>query len=241
MALALTGNLPDNGQGLDADILRAEFANITQNANTLISPLTGDVAAGSNKITGLAAGTTAGDAVRYEQLGMNLLATASASSSASITFSSGLTSAYNKYIIDLINVVPSTDGANIFAQLSVAGVFQDGASDYAYARYGGTTATTPSAEFTADDTETAMVMAASIGNSTGEGLCGSVTLWAPAGTSIVKMLRWDVNYIHSIGLYTIISGGGFLRNTAAVDGLRFGMSSGTITSGEFALFGVRKA
>jgi hypothetical protein len=51
---------------LTASDLNAEFNNLLQNTNSLISPLTANLAAGGFKVTGLAAATVAGDAVRYE-------------------------------------------------------------------------------------------------------------------------------------------------------------------------------
>ena len=48
--------------------LNAEFNNILNNPISLISPLTANVAAGGFKITGLGAGSAAGDSVRLEQL-----------------------------------------------------------------------------------------------------------------------------------------------------------------------------
>lgn len=53
---------------MTASDLNSSFTQITSNALSLISPLTGNLAAGSNKITGLAAATANGDAVRFEQI-----------------------------------------------------------------------------------------------------------------------------------------------------------------------------
>lgn len=49
--------------------LNSEFNNILNNANTLISPSTANIAMGGYKLTGLAAGSTAGDSVRWEDSG----------------------------------------------------------------------------------------------------------------------------------------------------------------------------
>lgn len=55
--------------------LNAEFNNILNNAVSLLSPLLANLAAGSFKITGLGAGTVAGDSVRLEQVGLATLTT----------------------------------------------------------------------------------------------------------------------------------------------------------------------
>ena len=57
MALTLIASPVDNTTVLTASIWTTEFNQIYQNALSLISPLTGDLAAGGNKITGLSLGT----------------------------------------------------------------------------------------------------------------------------------------------------------------------------------------
>src|SRR3990167_2748024 len=59
MALTLLTTPVDNTTVLTATIWISEFNNIYQNALSLISPLTSDLAAGGNKITGLSIGTVA--------------------------------------------------------------------------------------------------------------------------------------------------------------------------------------
>ena len=66
MSLARVKNFVQ-GEVLTATDLNAEFNNILSNALALVSPLGADLAAGSHKITGLAAGFQTGDALRFEQ------------------------------------------------------------------------------------------------------------------------------------------------------------------------------
>ncbi len=56
------------GEVVTSASLNAEFDNILANPTTLISPLARDFAAGSAKITGLAAGTAAGNSVRFQDV-----------------------------------------------------------------------------------------------------------------------------------------------------------------------------
>lgn len=60
------------GEVLTAADLNASFTNIISNAADLVSPFTKNISAGSFKLTTLAAATTAGDAVRYEQIGPSI-------------------------------------------------------------------------------------------------------------------------------------------------------------------------
>ena len=66
--------------------LNAEFNSILNNANSLISPFTANVAAGGFKLTGLGAATTAGDALRYEQAGIKLSTRQATTSGTAINF-----------------------------------------------------------------------------------------------------------------------------------------------------------
>lgn len=57
-----------SGEVLTASDLNASFTNILNNANSLISPSTANIAMGGYKLTGLGVGSADGDSVRYEQL-----------------------------------------------------------------------------------------------------------------------------------------------------------------------------
>lgn len=91
-------------QALINDVAAAITQSLSKDGQTA---MTGNLPAGGNKITGLAAGTTAGDSVRYEQISASALATilatdpaairtaiaaAAAGSNADITALTGLTS-----------------------------------------------------------------------------------------------------------------------------------------------------
>lgn len=53
---------------LTAADLNSSFSQLINNAADMVSPLTKNIAAGTFKLTGLGAGTAAGDSLRYEQL-----------------------------------------------------------------------------------------------------------------------------------------------------------------------------
>ena len=82
--------------------LNAEFNNILNNPIALISPLTANVAAGTFKITGLGAGSTAGDSVRYEQAVLQNRSTVASSATPDI-FASTV-----GYIVDYTGGVTTT-------------------------------------------------------------------------------------------------------------------------------------
>ena len=73
-----------SGEILTSSDLNAEFNNILNNATSLVSPLTANLAAGSFKLTGLGAGSAAGDSVRLEQVGLAALTTIASATSPDI-------------------------------------------------------------------------------------------------------------------------------------------------------------
>ena len=224
---------------LEPTDLNAEFNNILNNATSLISPLTANLAAGSNKITGLAAATANGDAVRYEQLGWTLIQTQDASASATIDFTSGLSTTYSQYIILLKNIVPVTNDVELWLRVSQSAAFLSGASDYWYTWLSHTTAPADTNESSSGNTR--LQLSTAMSNVASKSLSGMIQFSDPAGTGNNKSFIWRNVWGSSAATLRGSSGvGEFQLNTTAIDGLRFLMSTGSIASGTFALYGVRK-
>ncbi len=75
----------------------------------------------------------------------------------------------------------------------------------------------------------------------GMGLAGTVGLFNPSGTTIHKLLQYNLTYSNG-GLSNFVSlsvGSAQYQATTAVNGIRFLMSSGTIASGTFRLYGIK--
>ena len=70
----------------------------------------------------------------YAGSSLALIQSQSASASAQVDFTSGITSAYSEYVLKMIDVVPATNGTNLNFRVSEDGgaTFKAGASDYAY-------------------------------------------------------------------------------------------------------------
>ena len=65
-----------------------------------------------------------------------------------------------------------------------------------------------------------------------------LTLYSPSDTNIYTMADWIATYSRDGGSCNILRGGVQFKQTAAVDGIRFYMSSGNIDSGVFKLYGL---
>jgi hypothetical protein len=180
---------------------------------------------------------------------MVLLASATASNSASIDFTSGIDSTYDEYVILFNNVVPATNGAQLYMRVSTnnGSSWESGGTDYGYTSTGlnsvGTAvsiASNGAAWMQIAGTSTADF---GLGNAAGRSSRGRVEISLPSSSSINKKLGWKTGWSSEGGtnyLYTL-SGEGEYRATTAINGIRFLMSSGNITSGSFYLYGVKKS
>lgn len=219
--------------------LNAMVANIHNNALALISPLTGNLAAGSNKITDLATGSAAGDSVRYEDIGLRLIQTQAAAASATIDFTAGLTATYDEYIVKITDIVPATNNADFWLRVHQAGAFLSGASDYAHARLDFTSAVSSGVDGSGATTK--IILANGLSSFVFNSLNAELRFHRPSATTNRKQFQWQADWERSDSNEVGAVGSGDLRlNTLAIDGIRFMMSTGDITSGTFALYGVRK-
>ena len=173
---------------------------------------------------------------------MILLATETASSSATISFTSSIDSTYKEYIIKFYDVHPATD--NVTFQVN----FRDGSSAY--------DATKTSSAFYAHEGESSdtgfgyggsqdlaqatgvQPLLGSLGNGNDECASGELILYDPSSTTYVKHYMVKTQYYHQGNYSQIYYVAGYCNVTAAIDGVQFSMSSGNIDAGTFKLYGV---
>jgi hypothetical protein len=173
-----------------------------------------------------------------------LLQTLTASSSANLSFTSGIDDTYKEYIFKCIDIHPATD--NVAFQIN----FRDGGTDYDATK----TTTFFDAGHSEDDSTVASIaydtgadvaqgtgnarLSRNQGNGNDESCAGFVNLYDPSSTTFVKHFQtnfqgYDRNNIHYSGF-----GAGYCNVTAAIDGVQFAFSSGNIDSGTIKMYGV---
>lgn len=175
--------------------------------------------------------------------GIVLLATRTASASASLDFTSLITSTYDTYVFEIQDIVPTTNSVSFGVRTSTNnGVAWDsGSSDYVIA---GRSNNSGSATFEALNNAGSIIgtiSSPSIGLSTDatRSFSGKVTLFNPLGTR-TRMIKFDTSFVGSTGAL-IDCNGTVLRNSAAdVDAIQFLTSSGTIASGIIRMYGISK-
>jgi hypothetical protein len=177
--------------------------------------------------------------------GLNLISTQTASSSSTISFTSGIDSTYKEYIFKFINIHPSSNTTNLQINAST-----DGGSNYNATK----TTTFFLAYHTESDSATALQYYANrdlaqstsaqqivtIGSTNDDSASGTLHLFSPSDTTFVK---------HFISRMVAPTGestqnckdtyvAGYFNTTSAIDAIQFSMSSGSIESGVIKLYGV---
>ena len=172
------------------------------------------------------------------------IATQTASSSASISFTSGIDSTYKEYIFYFVNIHPSGDGSQFLFNLSA-----DTGSNYNVTK----TTTSFRSFHSEDDSATGLAyytggdlaqstdfqrFADSLGNDNDQSLSGTFTLFNPSSTTFVKHFIANVNYSYDADYSLQYFMAGYGNTTSAVDAIQFKMNSGNIDSGTIKLYGV---
>jgi hypothetical protein len=170
---------------------------------------------------------------------------ADASTSASIEFDSSDFNAtlYDAYCFVLMNIIPATDGDDLFFRTSNDGgsTFDAGASDYNYSswNYDGVVRADPT---TSRIPLNAVVTNYHLGSDAGDdGIGGTVWLHGPHLAKKTKV-TWQTGYDADVLTGHAFSiGTGQREAQEVVDGVQFIMSSGTIESGTITMYGMRNA
>ena len=174
-----------------------------------------------------------------------LISEQTASSSANISFTSGIDSTYKEYIFKFINIHPSNNNVTLLFNMST-----DGGSNYNVTK----TTTFFRTTHTEDDATTNLgyvdrydiaqgtgrqIIGFDIGNADDASCSGELYLFSPSNTTFVKHFIANTNRMTaSNSAETFVSGYG--NTTSAVDAVDFAISAGTIDSGIIKMYGITK-
>ena len=177
---------------------------------------------------------------------LNLISTQTASSSSSLSFTSGLDSTYKEYIFKFINIHPatnaakfrligSTDGGSSYGVATTTTMFE------AWVDESGSNATVRYED--GDDvaqSSSAFPLSTGIGSDDDESLSGFLHLFEPSNSTLVTHFLTSTQHVN--GSSTPYSNsarvGGYFNTASAIDAIQFSMSSGSIESGVIKMYGV---
>ena len=175
-----------------------------------------------------------------------LIATQTASSSSTISFTSGIDSTYKEYIFKFINIHPA-DVSEFQFNLSA-----DSGSNYNVTKTttffrpthrengadGGITYRTPAdlAQGTGFQSLTQALGDTAVDNDASAS--GYLHLFNPSSTTFVKHFIAEVQHVHNNDYSMDVFVAGYGNTTSAIDAVQFKASSGNIDSGTIKLYGV---
>ena len=176
---------------------------------------------------------------------LNLISTQTASSSSTISFTSGIDSTYDEYVFRFYDIHPATDSVNFYVNFSI-----DGGSNYNVTKtttwfyaYHDEAGTTTSLEYNtgldlAQGTGNQPIME-NIGNDNDQSGSGFLTLYNPSSTTFVKHFTAQTADIIGVDYTENAFIGGYANTTSAVNGVKFVLESGNIDAGTIKLYGLK--
>jgi hypothetical protein len=172
-----------------------------------------------------------------------LLSTQTASSSSTISFTSGIDSTYKEYIFKFFDIHAGTDNVNFTVG------FRDGSTDYDATKtttysYGYNTEASGGGTLEYEDSGDLaqgtgfQYLSSQMGTGNDECLVGTLHLFDPSSTTFVKHFISTTNIYDRADISVNLYVAGYCNVTAAIDGVQFKMSSGNIDSGTIKMYGV---
>ena len=173
---------------------------------------------------------------------MTLLATETASSSSTISFTSGIDSTYKEYQIHFMDVHPSGDGAELQVNFRDGSTAYDASktSTFFMAQHSEADATSSGYEdgFDLANGTGFQYLNRNTGNDNDQATSGILTLYDPSNTTFVKHFISRTNTIMSTDKQEDAYVAGYCNTTSAIDGVQFKFASGNIDAGTFKLYGI---
>jgi hypothetical protein len=169
---------------------------------------------------------------------LTFISAATASTSDSIDFT--LPSGYDEYEIRILNALPSADSQHMWMRTSTDGgaTYDSGASDYWW-NMSNIANGTESLDFDAADSK--MSIAVNVGNVAGEALSGVYRITLPADATPTMISGYGLSWRFGNGNIAHGAFSGQRLSFADVDAVQILPASGTLISGKFALYGVKRS
>lgn len=165
--------------------------------------------------------------------GWNYLVTETASSSASLAFTSVVTSTYINYVLLFSNVLPATAGDTLNLTVS-----NDNGSTYVVTNYQSGITSFPYNSTTASNVNTTSTCYLSAALATTVGACGAVYMTVQSGAVFVA--TGDVTYFANSTNLISTSNINSYNTSTTMNAFKITMSTGNISTGTFTLFGISK-
>ncbi len=166
---------------------------------------------------------------------LNLIQKLTASSSATISFTSGINTNFPTYVVKIRNMIAATGASTLQMLYST-----DGGSTYLSSNYYSTFISNNTASVVHSGTGASAQFSIMLLCSSTNVLNGQIVLY---DLGVAKQMTYRCNFItvNSDGNIAMTNNGGTQKSTTAINAVRFQMSSGNIASGDFYLYGVNES
>jgi len=170
------------------------------------------------------------------------IATTTASSSASLSFTSGIDSTYKEYMFFFNNLHPQTDDTKLVFQTTTDGSnFNTTLTNTYFLARNQEDNSSRALGYSADDEQAQGTAFQRLNESTGsdndQSVSGHMHLFEPSSTTFVK--HYISRTVSIFDRATDVFGAGYFNTTSAITGIQFKMSSGNIDSGTITMYGVK--
>jgi len=177
-----------------------------------------------------------------------LLATATASSSSSISFTSLIDDTYKEYVFEFINIHPATASAYFEWQGSTNGGISYGVN-WTNTWFSGGSAedNSPTGElqyatgYDEHNSTSYQYLSDTLRNDNDASICGTLHLYNPASDKVVK--HWTARCAGMFDYSNVGAGdfltGGYFNTTSRINAVDFKMSSGNIDAGTIKMYGIK--
>jgi len=202
--------------------------------------MSGIIAQNSGRHTGLVKAASGGGGV------WNLIETLTASSSATLSFTSGIDSTYDEYVFKFNNTHPGTSNAKFTFQTSTDTGSSYGVvltSTFFRALHSEDNSVATVDYDTGDDlaqSTSYQIISSAVSNDNDASTSGYLNLFAPSDTTFVKHYILRTNCLAYTGedYSGDIYSAGYFNTTSAVDAVQFKYSSGNIDAGTISMYGI---
>ena len=175
---------------------------------------------------------------------MNLISTQTASSSSTISFTSGIDSTYDEYVFKFYDIHPATDNAFLTFQADTGtntNYNQTITSTFFKALHNESGSTSALSYDTASDlaqSTSFQYLSRNVGNDNDQSISGTLQVFSPSSSTFVKHFISRTN-VYTNDDYSIDSAiAGYFNTTTALTRFQFKMASGNIDSGVIKLYGI---
>ena len=176
---------------------------------------------------------------------MTLLETQTASSSATLSFTSNIDSTYDEYVFKFYDIHPATDDVDFGFQANASGGsgYNETITSSAFRQYhneddSGYAVTYRTGEDQAQGTGFQDLIHQAASDDADKSGCGTLHLFAPSNTTFVKHFLFTGNHNGPTDFSRQWFISGYINTTSAIDEIQFKMSSGNIDAGVIKLYGI---